>query len=294
MRQPPPSASTIPGRCRRPPRSARARPALNACACTVSGLVSSPLARIFTGTPLRVAEALRVQRLERDRGARLEPRLEVEQVDRLRVRAERLERHRLLHVRAAQLAHPHVDRVLAALEPRRGAWRPSASPSPSGRGPTVLPVPDPSPRPTRLRGRARPGRGLQVVQPDPLLAPVSHPRRPRPRWLTFAIMPADLRRVRNLDASARSGAARASAACPSGAGRDPLRDRRCVTSSVLTPRPPQLGAGSDRPARTAPSPPPSRRSPFRDAFGAPIGAVGVAARWRRHRRRPPSSARAPD
>src|SRR5204862_5310673 len=43
--------------------------------------------------------------------------VEVAQVDRLRVRAaELLERHRLLHVRAAQLAHPHVNRVLAALE----------------------------------------------------------------------------------------------------------------------------------------------------------------------------------
>ena len=49
---------------------------------------------------------------------RVEARLEVEQVDRLRVRPERLERHRLLHVRAAQLAHPHVDRHLAALEAR--------------------------------------------------------------------------------------------------------------------------------------------------------------------------------
>src|SRR5690606_20562340 len=32
-----------------------------------------------------------------------------------RVRPEGLERHRLLHVRAAQLAHPHLNRVLAAL-----------------------------------------------------------------------------------------------------------------------------------------------------------------------------------
>jgi len=35
--------------------------------------------------------------------------LEVEQVDRLGVGPEGLERHRLLHVRTAQLAHPHVD-----------------------------------------------------------------------------------------------------------------------------------------------------------------------------------------
>ena len=41
--------------------------------------------------------------------------VQVREVDRLRVRPERLERHRLLHVRAAQLAHPHVERHLAAL-----------------------------------------------------------------------------------------------------------------------------------------------------------------------------------
>src|SRR3712207_7720493 len=43
-------------------------------------------------------------------------RLQVVEVHGLRVRPERLERHRHLLVRAAQLAHPHVDRVLAALE----------------------------------------------------------------------------------------------------------------------------------------------------------------------------------
>src|SRR5204863_180385 len=52
---------------------------------------------------------------------------------RLRARAERLERHRLLHVRAAQLSHPHVERDLAALVaglalvagPRAGALLPA-------------------------------------------------------------------------------------------------------------------------------------------------------------------------
>src|SRR4051794_3956988 len=51
-----------------------------------------------------------------DRGAVVEAGLEVREVDRLRVRPEHLERHRHLLVRAAQLAHAHVDRVLAALE----------------------------------------------------------------------------------------------------------------------------------------------------------------------------------
>src|SRR5439155_10410222 len=65
---------------------------------------------------LALAQALGLERLERDVGAGVEARFEVAQVDRLRVRAEGLERHRLLHVRAAQLAHPHVDGHLAALE----------------------------------------------------------------------------------------------------------------------------------------------------------------------------------
>src|SRR6187200_1142671 len=48
-------------------------------------------------------------------GACVETLLEVGDVDGLGPRAEVLEGHRLLHVRTAQLAHPHVDRVLAAL-----------------------------------------------------------------------------------------------------------------------------------------------------------------------------------
>src|SRR5204863_1957341 len=55
------------------------------------------------------------QRLRVHLGARVETLLEIGQVDRLRVRPELLERHRHLLVRAAQLAHPHVDRVLPAL-----------------------------------------------------------------------------------------------------------------------------------------------------------------------------------
>ena len=74
-----------------------------------------------------------------DLGAGVEARLEVGEVDRLRVRPELLERHRLLHVRAAQLAHPHVDRVLAALVARPCAWRPSAAPAPLWPRPEVLP-----------------------------------------------------------------------------------------------------------------------------------------------------------
>src|SRR3954449_10015680 len=49
-------------------------------------------------------------------GPLVEARLEGPQVDRLGLRAELLERHRLLHVRTAQLAHPHVDGGLPTLE----------------------------------------------------------------------------------------------------------------------------------------------------------------------------------
>src|SRR3954470_18307330 len=61
-------------------------------------------------------EVLLAQGVRGHLGPLVEARLEVPQVDRLGVRAELLERHRLLHVRTAQLAHPHVNRHLAALE----------------------------------------------------------------------------------------------------------------------------------------------------------------------------------
>src|SRR4029453_13499732 len=51
-----------------------------------------------------------------DLGSLDEASLEVPEVDRLGLGAELLERHRLLHVRAAQLAHPHVDGCLPTLE----------------------------------------------------------------------------------------------------------------------------------------------------------------------------------
>src|SRR5262249_18304117 len=58
------------------------------------------------------------QLLEPDGRAVAEARGEIVEVDVLGVRAERRDRHRHLLVRAAQLAQPHVDRVLAALEAR--------------------------------------------------------------------------------------------------------------------------------------------------------------------------------
>src|SRR4051794_16437529 len=60
-------------------------------------------------------QALLAERLQIDLGARVEAVLEVGEVDRLRLGAEVLERHRGLLVRPAKLSHPHVNRVLAAL-----------------------------------------------------------------------------------------------------------------------------------------------------------------------------------
>ena len=80
-----------------------------------------------------MARPLLAQQLERDLGAGVEAALERDDVDRLGVGAEGLEGHRLLHVRAAQLSHAHVDRHLAALEVRPGSWSPSGSRRPSGR-----------------------------------------------------------------------------------------------------------------------------------------------------------------
>src|ERR671910_2297916 len=93
--------------------------------------------------------------------------LEVPQVHRLGLRAELLERHRLLHVRAAQLAHPHVDRGLAALEvdlllrarARAGALVAAAGGLAHAR---ALAPAHALARPARARG------GLQGVEPDAL------------------------------------------------------------------------------------------------------------------------------
>src|SRR3954451_8496827 len=64
---------------------------------------------------LALGQPLLPQALGSDFGTAVEALLEVGEVDRLGLGAEVLERHRLLFVRAAQLSHPHVDRVLAAL-----------------------------------------------------------------------------------------------------------------------------------------------------------------------------------
>src|SRR4051794_22492396 len=64
----------------------------------------------------RLGQTRGLQLGQADRRAVVEARVEVVEVHVLRVRPEHLERHRHLLVRAAQLAHPHVERILAALE----------------------------------------------------------------------------------------------------------------------------------------------------------------------------------
>src|SRR6478672_10314648 len=64
------------------------------------------------------AQAVGLHQLDRHLGARIEAAVERGDVDRLRMRTEGLEGHRLLHVRPAQLSHAHVNRHLAALEAR--------------------------------------------------------------------------------------------------------------------------------------------------------------------------------
>src|SRR5581483_4375263 len=112
-------------------------------------------------------ETLPCQHLECDRVAGLEARLEIGHVDGLRVGPERLERHRLLHVRPAQLAQSHVNRHLPTLEARTclGAGaRAVALLAATGGLAGARPL-------TAADGLAvllRAGRGLQVVQADAL------------------------------------------------------------------------------------------------------------------------------
>src|SRR4051812_35883815 len=107
------------------------------------------------------------QRRERDLRPAVEARVEIGEVHGLGVRAERLEGHRLLHVRAAQLAHPHVDRHLAALEAGavlRARARAVALLAAAGglAGPRALAAADALARPAAAGG------GLERVQADGL------------------------------------------------------------------------------------------------------------------------------
>src|SRR5918992_1172064 len=79
-------------------------------------LAQVALAEHLDGHVAARGEAGLAQRARSDLGAVVEAGVQIPQVHRLGAGAELLERHRLLHRRSAQLAPPHVDRVLPALE----------------------------------------------------------------------------------------------------------------------------------------------------------------------------------
>src|SRR5258707_13918084 len=114
-------------------------------------------------------QAVGLHQLQGHLGAGCEALLQGGDVDRLGVRAEHLDGHRLLHVGAAELSHAHVDRHLAALEvgPALGARaRARALLAAAGglAGARSFAASDPLARP------AADGRGREAVEPDPLLA----------------------------------------------------------------------------------------------------------------------------
>src|SRR6478752_5640512 len=189
------------------------------------------------GNLLAGGETLGVHRLKRNGRARLEASLEVEQIDRLGLRAKRLERHRLLHVRAAQLAHPHVNRVLATLEPGAllgAGTRPVALLSAAGglAGARALTATD------ALARASRAGRRGQVVEPDALFALVrihAHDSSTSTRWRTLWSMPLiwGVSLTSTVCPIRRSPSERSVSSCRLS---EPLRDLRCVTFRAVMSR----------------------------------------------------------
>src|SRR6478752_2898404 len=115
---------------------------------------------------LALAQAVGLHQFDRHVGAGVEALLERLEVDRLRVRPERLERHRLLHVRPEKLSHAHVDRHLTALEARAALGaraRARALLAAPGRlsRPRAFATTDALARPAATRG------GGEAVQADP-------------------------------------------------------------------------------------------------------------------------------
>src|SRR4051812_46687866 len=136
----------------------------NLCAWTVSGLDRSPLARILTGTSLRLPRPL-AARASSVTSAPLSKRFS---------RSERLTGW--VCVRKGSkgmdffMCGPRSLRIRMWI----GIWPPSKftrvfeperEPAPFWPRPEVLPVPEPSPRPTRLRVLREPGAGLRVCSP---------------------------------------------------------------------------------------------------------------------------------
>src|SRR4051812_42060795 len=168
--------------------------ALKPWAWTVSGLLSSPLARTLTGIPLRVARPLPAiastvtsapESKRASRSARLTG---------------------WVWVRKGSngidffMCGPRSLRIRMWI----GIWPPSKfgrdfeperEPAPFWPRPAVLPVPEPSPRPMRLRALRLPGAGLRVCRPKSSVFSVIDPHQ-----VTDAVHhAAGLRRVLDLD-----------------------------------------------------------------------------------------------
>src|SRR4051812_28538849 len=138
--------------------------ALNLCAWTVSGLDSSPLARILTGMPRRLPRPLAwsassvTSAPESKRFSRSE---------------------RLTGCVCVRNGSKGIDFFMCGPRSLRirmwiGIWPPSKfgrdfapvrEPAPFWPRPAVLPRPEPSPRPTRLRALREPGAGFSVCRP---------------------------------------------------------------------------------------------------------------------------------
>src|SRR5437764_3959478 len=204
---------------------------------------------------LLAREALGPERVGGHLGAGVEALLERGEVHRLGVRAERLERHRLLHVRSAQFAHPHVDRVLAALEarPLLGARARSRAllAAPGGlAGTRALAAAD------ALAGPAAAARRLEGVQPDPFLLVGHQPSSTFTRCATARTMPRSWGEAScsTLWPMRRSPSERSVSIWR---GLAPLRDRRCVMRTLLMTASPL----PHRPAWPRRRPPPDQRRP---------------------------------
>src|SRR3954454_19579538 len=254
--------------------------ALNAWAWTVSGLVSSPLARILTGMPRRLPRPLAWSASSVTSAPE----------------SKRLSRsERLTGCVCVRNGSKGIDFFMWG--PRRlrirlwiGIWPPSRfgrdfapvrEPAPFWPRPDVLPVPEPSPRPTRLRALREPRGGLsewrpissgigahqvadgvdhapqlgRVVALDGVADPAQAERAQRPELaLVGPVGRLDLgdRDAHELAASSAAGSSVASASASGASGAPwPFASPRPSTALIDRPRSSATSSGVRRPCRPA-------------------------------------------